>query len=181
MNIKNISQEKLIIIAKDIITKDGLTNFSIRNIAKKANVSIGSIYKYFPTKNDILIAIIAQSWNRILSKINNDNNSSFKETIINVFTVLNEENTSIDGLVNHHKLFTSNENLNAKNRMKEYQEKIKKIIRNSLLNEKTINKELDDELLENITNLTFDTLVNDVSKKTTNYLTLINLVTKYIK
>ncbi len=181
MNIKNISQEKLIIIAKDIITKDGLTNFSIRNIAKKANVSIGSIYKYFPTKNDILIAIIAQSWNRILSKISNDNNSSFKETIINIFTVLNEENTSIDGLVNHHKLFTSNENLNAKNRMKEYQEKIKKIIRNSLLNEKTINKELDDELLENITNLTFDTLVNDVSKKTTNYLTLINLVTKYIK
>lgn len=179
MNTKNITQEKLLNIAKDILLNDGVTNFSIRNIAKTANVSIGSIYKYFPTKNDILIAITAQSWNRILSLINSQENSSFKETIINIFTVLKDETKPIDGVLNHHNLFNSNDNINAKKMMFEYQKKIKLIIKTSLINEKENNTKLDDELLNNITNLIFDTLVNDVYKKTTNYVTLIDLVEKY--
>lgn len=179
MNTKNITQEKLIIIAREILLNDGFTSFSIRNIAKKANVSIGSIYKYFPTKNDILIAITSQSWNRILSLINKKNNNSVNETIINIFTILKEETSPIDGVLNHHNLFVSNENIIAKKRMQEYQEKIKLIIKTSLINEKDSKTKIDDELLENITNLIFDTLVNDVYKKTTNYVTLIDLVEKY--
>ncbi|NCD05822.1 MAG: TetR/AcrR family transcriptional regulator [Spirochaetia bacterium] len=179
MNTKNITQEKLLIIAREILLNDGFTSFSIRNIAKKANVSIGSIYKYFPTKNDILITITAQSWNRILSLINSQENSSFKETIINIFTVLKDETTPIDGVLNHHNLFNSNDNINAKKMMFEYQKKIKLIIKTSLINEKDSKTKIDDELLENITNLIFDTLVNDVYKNTKNYLTLIDLITKY--
>jgi AcrR family transcriptional regulator len=54
MNIKNISKEKLLLTSQDILLKEGVKGLSIRNIAKEANVSVGSIYKYFSTKLDIL-------------------------------------------------------------------------------------------------------------------------------
>lgn len=179
MNTKNITQEKLLIIARDIIENEGVNKFSIRYIAKKANVSIGSIYKYFPTKNDILIAIAAQAWNRILFLINKNNNYSLNETITNIFTVLKEETSPIDGVTNHHHLFVSNDNIDAKKQMWKYQEKIKLIIKNSILNDKEISKKLNEKSIINITNLIFDTLVNDVNKNTNNYLTLIDLITNY--
>lgn len=65
MNIAVISKDKLIETANDIIENDGLKTLSMRLVAKKCNIALGSIYNYFPTKFDLVIAVIESNWNKI--------------------------------------------------------------------------------------------------------------------
>jgi AcrR family transcriptional regulator len=43
-----------------ILEKDGLNGFNTNAIAKKAGVSVGSLYQYFPSKESILVALIEE-------------------------------------------------------------------------------------------------------------------------
>lgn len=46
---------------------------SMRGIARECGIAVGSIYNYFPTKNDLMIAVVVERWKEIffvpLSKI----------------------------------------------------------------------------------------------------------------
>ncbi|MEG0070916.1 MAG: TetR/AcrR family transcriptional regulator [Raoultibacter sp.] len=48
--------------AYDIAESEGLNALSIRSVATACGVSVGSIYNYYPTKDDLLIDIIARFW-----------------------------------------------------------------------------------------------------------------------
>lgn len=57
----NISQEKrerIINAATTEFALKGFDNANIKNIAKKADVSVGSLYKYFENKQDLFLTII---------------------------------------------------------------------------------------------------------------------------
>lgn len=45
------------------ITKEGLADFSIPKVAKRAGVSVRTVYRYFPTRDDLLKAV-NQHWHR---------------------------------------------------------------------------------------------------------------------
>lgn len=60
-----ISKESLLEVAKDIVFKDGLDKLNMRNLAQKADVSIGSVYNYFPSKNDLLLDVIEDFWKQV--------------------------------------------------------------------------------------------------------------------
>lgn len=181
MNTKNISKEKLLIIAKSILNNEGLNNLSIRNIAQKANISVGSIYTYYKNKNDILIDIISDSWNIVIEKLGEKNQFTFEDTINNIYNVLEKTNKSSDKLLNHSQIFKPNNINKAISKMNEYQNIIKIIIKNRLINDKQYNKKLNNSQLDNIVNLLFDTLINDISNQTQNYKTLIILINDFIK
>lgn len=57
------SKEELLEAAKNIAYTEGLNSINIRSVAKKCNVSIGSIYNYFPTKSDLVLAVVEDFWN----------------------------------------------------------------------------------------------------------------------
>ena len=60
----NISQEKrerIINAATNEFALKGFENANINNIAKKADVSVGSLYKYFENKQDLFLTIIHYS------------------------------------------------------------------------------------------------------------------------
>ncbi|WP_406243725.1 TetR/AcrR family transcriptional regulator [Tissierella carlieri] len=44
--------------AKDIAMKEGISNINIRAVAKNSGIAIGTVYNYFPSKGDLLVAII---------------------------------------------------------------------------------------------------------------------------
>lgn len=59
-----ISKEYLLKHAQDI----GMQNLSIRTLAKQANVSVGTVYNYYPSKKDLVGELLNLFWERSLSK-----------------------------------------------------------------------------------------------------------------
>lgn len=56
------SREQLLRAAKDIAYGQGLAAVNIRAVASHCGVAVGSIYNYFPTKADLIAAIIEDFW-----------------------------------------------------------------------------------------------------------------------
>ncbi|MFA6075686.1 MAG: TetR/AcrR family transcriptional regulator [Negativicutes bacterium] len=48
--------------ANKILFESGYSNFSIRNVAQSCGISVGTIYNYFPTKNDLIMKLIQNHW-----------------------------------------------------------------------------------------------------------------------
>lgn len=64
---KNSTGEKILQSAQELFFQNGIENTSVRLLAQKANVNLGSITYYFDGKNDIADHIYAQTMNRLVS------------------------------------------------------------------------------------------------------------------
>lgn len=179
MNTKDISKDKILKISKLILKRDGLNNLSIRNIAKEANVSIGSVYKYYDNKSEILLEIACDSWDKIIKKINNNIQNNLEDTIYSIYYILYKNNKPTDGLLNHSKLFSNKKINKALEKMENYQKDIKQIIKNSIIEDARYNVSFGDLQLDDIVNLIFDTIINDISNNKTNYQTLTLIINSY--
>lgn len=62
MNKTVTSREQLLAAAKDLAYGQGLSQVNIRAVAAKCGVAVGSIYNYFPTKADLIAAVIEDFW-----------------------------------------------------------------------------------------------------------------------
>lgn len=62
MNKSVTSREQLLGAAKEIAYRQGLSQVNIRAVAAKCGVAVGSIYNYFPTKADLIAAVIEDFW-----------------------------------------------------------------------------------------------------------------------
>lgn len=65
MNKTDISHEKIVGAAIEILQKGDIASLSMRNVAQACGVAVGSIYNYFPTKSELIIAVIAEVWGRV--------------------------------------------------------------------------------------------------------------------
>lgn len=65
MNNQISSKEQLIGYCKEIVRADGLQAISIRSVAKKAGMSVGAVYNYFPSKGELLAETIGSIWSEI--------------------------------------------------------------------------------------------------------------------
>ncbi|WP_097027965.1 TetR/AcrR family transcriptional regulator [Clostridium peptidivorans] len=48
--------------AKDIAASQGITKMDIRSVAKQSGIAIGTVYNYFPSKGELLVAVIEDFW-----------------------------------------------------------------------------------------------------------------------
>ncbi|MEG0842311.1 MAG: TetR/AcrR family transcriptional regulator [Erysipelotrichaceae bacterium] len=64
----SISKEKILEVAKELVDEIGFANFNMRLLAKKSEVALGSIYNYYPTKSDLVIAVIEDFWDKAFVK-----------------------------------------------------------------------------------------------------------------
>jgi len=62
-------RERILNCAKCAFARSGLNGANINNIAAEAGISIGSLYKYFRTKEDLFLALIEESHELIGSTI----------------------------------------------------------------------------------------------------------------
>ena len=58
MNKNVTSRQELIDAAMEISRTEGVHKVNIRNIAKKCSISVGVLYNYFPTKTDLIFAVV---------------------------------------------------------------------------------------------------------------------------
>ena len=66
MNKSVTNRELLLEAAKVIAHQEGLAAVNIRAVASACGVAVGSIYNYFPTKADLIAAIIEDFWRQAI-------------------------------------------------------------------------------------------------------------------
>ena len=66
MRLKDENKRKAILTASiGIFAKSGFHSAKISHIADKAGIAAGSIYSYFETKEDILLSLFAEIWEKL--------------------------------------------------------------------------------------------------------------------
>lgn len=89
MNKTVTSKEDILSVSKKIVADQGIQEINMRNVAKQCNVAVGSVYNYFPSKNDLMIATIDAIWKEIIQSISDCNLSfGFLENIENLFNAV---------------------------------------------------------------------------------------------
>lgn len=86
--------------AKTEFLENGYKGASMRNIAKKANITVGNLYRYFKSKEDINLYIVVPTYKKISAAIKalSLNNISVETRVFNVKPNLNELKKSLDVL-----------------------------------------------------------------------------------
>ncbi len=59
------SRETILAACRELVSEQGLAALNMRNVAAACNLALGSIYYYFPSKNELLIATIESVWEDI--------------------------------------------------------------------------------------------------------------------
>ncbi len=97
MNIVHFGGYMIIDIDKHILTEGrkialekGLEKINIREVAKKCNVSIGTIYNYYPSKGHLIMSIVSNFWHEAFMKIDKklSNENNFFDGIAIIFELL---------------------------------------------------------------------------------------------
>lgn len=80
------TRQRIYTSAIELMEENGFGNFTIEDISKRANVSVGAFYHYFDSKNDILADIFYRADDYISSQmVGSFNNRSILEQIIEYF------------------------------------------------------------------------------------------------
>lgn len=77
-------------VAKNIAITQGITKITIRSVARNSGIAIGTVYNYFPSKGDLLVAVIEGFWNDAFSNIDWENfkHNDFYSNLERVYNVL---------------------------------------------------------------------------------------------
>jgi len=87
-NLKSI----ILDIASSELKEIGYSKLTIRSIAEKANIGVGTIYNYFPNKMILVANIIAKDWKEFLEEYNSQskNSNSLEEGINYIYLLIKE-------------------------------------------------------------------------------------------
>jgi AcrR family transcriptional regulator len=72
------TRERLIRAAQELLAKRAFRDMTVRQIASRAHASVGTFYKHFPAKRDLLPVLVDQAQSAVDSK---EIQSNFKKTI----------------------------------------------------------------------------------------------------
>ena len=64
MRNKISSKEAIIATGEKIIMEEGLAKCSIRRIAKELSLAVGTIYNYYPSREELLLQVFHVSWEK---------------------------------------------------------------------------------------------------------------------
>jgi AcrR family transcriptional regulator len=69
-------QQRLVEEAKRQIEENGYAALTIRSVAQKCGVGVGTVYNYYPSKDDLLASYLLVDWNQCVFAINTVSNYS---------------------------------------------------------------------------------------------------------
>ncbi|KNF08349.1 TetR-family transcriptional regulator [Gottschalkia purinilytica] len=124
-------KETILNSAREIAFEKGLSNVNIRDVAKKSDIALGTVYNYFPTKGDLLASVIESFWIDARSYIylHSDTNHDFYENIQNMYKNLSSYFYEFEkNWLNQIALIKSEDKVTGKQKMDEYLLEIQKEI-----------------------------------------------------
>ena len=69
MNTVVTSREEILAASRELIRQKSLPALSVRSVASACGVSVGSIYNYFETKEEIFLALLTREYDRWTEKL----------------------------------------------------------------------------------------------------------------
>lgn len=87
MNHAVITKEELLNASEKVLVKEGISKLSMRKIADTCSISVGCIYNYFPSKSDLVFAIIHRFWNSVFEDVHckSENMEDFTQFICSLY------------------------------------------------------------------------------------------------
>lgn len=64
--------ETILEAANEVLLEQGFHDFSIRAVAKKSAIAPATIYNYYPSKENILEALIDDTWHKLMTAIDRE-------------------------------------------------------------------------------------------------------------
>ncbi|MGO1580841.1 MAG: TetR/AcrR family transcriptional regulator [Peptoniphilaceae bacterium] len=174
-----ISEEKIINKAKDLIIRDGIEKFSMRKLARECNISVGSIYNYFPSKSNLIMMLIRIIWTDIIHMAGKkDDFNNFIDYLEWLFKGIQMGNKKYPGFFSHHSLiFSQEDKVEGESKMNEYFEKIYKKLVLFLENDSQIRKDAfnDNFTKEGFVKFVFQAYVNNLIRGEEDYTYIIEM------
>jgi len=142
MNTVVTSKEEILNACREIVSKQGLSAVNMRSVAQKCNVALGSLYNYFPNKDELLLSTIETVWHDIFHMDHsNRDEESFSQIVEWIFSSIQKSTYEYPNFFTAHSLsITSNEKNTAKDMMEMNLQHIKKEMRKCLDQDKTVRK-----------------------------------------
>ncbi len=86
MNRAITSRGAILSAGKEIVVQSGIQGLNMRDVAQKCGVSVGSIYNYFPSKSDLVVATIESVWTEMMHNSQGCNSQcNFTESVLSLF------------------------------------------------------------------------------------------------
>jgi AcrR family transcriptional regulator len=144
MNTVVTSREAILEKCRDMVAKEGLASVSIRAVAEACSVSVGSIYYYFPSKDELLIATIEHVWQDIFHMEECGGlERPFDETVQSVFNQVREGMKEYPHFFSAHSLSIAGSSRNeARETMEKCLKHMKKGLLSSLENDPLVKREV---------------------------------------
>lgn len=116
------SKEDILKVARTLVKEKGFQALSIRSLAEVCEVSVGTIYNYFPSKQELIIEVVEAVWRGIF----HENSCDFRQ--VNFIDTLKwfENCLSLgakefpDFLSTHHHYFAIDEKSMGRKQMEDY-------------------------------------------------------------
>lgn len=85
-------QSIILDLAREMAETTGPDSINIRAIAKKAGIATGTVYNYFPSKDDILLALTREYWEHALTEMRETIRSgTFYDQLEEIYTFLSKQ------------------------------------------------------------------------------------------
>lgn len=122
MNKVVTSKEEILAVSRKLVLEKGIASLSMRVIAEKCGVAVGSIYNYFPSKAELLSAAIGSVWGEIFMPFyERETFGSFPECVSVLFETIRAGNERYPGFFTVHALnFASSDKKKGKEAMNRY-------------------------------------------------------------
>ncbi len=67
MNTAVTSREEILTVCRQLVAASGLAAVNMRKVAQQCQVALGSLYYYFPSKDELLLATVESVWDDIFN------------------------------------------------------------------------------------------------------------------
>ena len=94
------SKDAILLKIREMVAKKGLNALSIRGLAKELGCSVGTIYYYYPSKDELIIEAIESVWEDIFHTSDWTKDEAFSEYIKDIFEYI------LDGVKKYPNFFT---------------------------------------------------------------------------
>lgn len=143
----NSSKFMIMKVCRQIVAEEGIAGLNMRKVAKRTNLAIGSIYYYFPSKDDLLIASIESVWDDIFRLDEVDlGKIKLSEYIDLTYTNIKNGMEKYPNFLNIHSMsFSTKKDKKARLVMDDYLRELKGNIIEILLHDTDIRKDVFDD------------------------------------
>lgn len=138
MNPKVSSREEILEMTKGMVTESGIGSVSIRSVAERCGIAVGSVYNYFPSKRELMVAVIETVWRDIfdLSEVGDEGLIPLVDRVIRSLEAGKERYPNFFGL--HFLALGKEDSAFAKPMMDRFLERLKAMFRAAAERDRTI-------------------------------------------